>query len=202
MVTINVMEPLFIGSHVAVDFLNTTLAPRGEAIELIGDGTTFLAWLVKAQLLEGEEAARLRRRFGVAALDETAAEARKLRRWVEDWLARWREAPRANYETEMRRLNELLGRASSFRELALTKDGPRLVERMPIGEPADLLGLVALEIAKLVAQEEPALLKRCAGGECTLWFLDRTKAHRRMFCSAAACGNRSKVAAYRQRQRG
>ena len=196
------MEPLFIGSHVAVDFLNTTLTPRGEPIELIGDGASFVGWLVKAQLLDSEEAARLRRRFGAAALDETAAEARKLRRWTGDWLARWRESPRASYEAELRRLNELLGRASSFRELADTKEGPRLVERMTIGEPGDLLGLVALEIAKLVAQEEPALLKRCAGAECTLWFLDRTKAHRRMFCSASACGNRAKVAAFRERQRG
>ncbi|WP_171091293.1 CGNR zinc finger domain-containing protein [Usitatibacter rugosus] len=196
------MEPLFIGSHVAADFLNTTLTPRGEAIELIGDGASFVAWLVKAQLLDGEEAARLRRRFGVAALDGTAAEARKLRRWAGDWLGRWRESPRASYEAELRRLNELLGRASSFRELSVTKDGPRLVERMTIGEPGDLLGLVALEIAKLVAQEEPALLKRCAGAECTLWFLDRTKAHRRVFCSASACGNRAKVAAFRERQRG
>ena len=46
---------------------------------------------------------------------------------------------------------------------------------------------------------DPALLKACAGADCTLWFLDRTKAHRRMFCSATACGNRAKVAAFRRR---
>ena len=48
---------------------------------------------------------------------------------------------------------------------------------------------------------QPALIKRCAGTDCSLWFVDRTKAHGRMFCSAAACGNRAKVAAFRQRQR-
>ena len=48
-------------------------------------------------------------------------------------------------------------------------------------------------------QEDPALLKACAGADCTLWFMDRTKAHRRMFCSATACGNRAKVAAFRRR---
>jgi predicted RNA-binding Zn ribbon-like protein len=44
-------------------------------------------------------------------------------------------------------------------------------------------------------------VKRCEGAECTLWFVDRTKAHRRRFCSATACGNRDKVAAFRARQR-
>ena len=42
---------------------------------------------------------------------------------------------------------------------------------------------------------------RRAGGDCSLWFLDRTKAHTRLLCSAAACGNRAKVSAFRKRQR-
>jgi predicted RNA-binding Zn ribbon-like protein len=45
------------------------------------------------------------------------------------------------------------------------------------------------------------VLKWGAGAGCTLWFVDRTKAHRRIFCSATTCGNRAKVAAFRQRQR-
>jgi predicted RNA-binding Zn ribbon-like protein len=53
----------------------------------------------------------------------------------------------------------------------------------------------------LITQEDASLLKSCSGSGCTLWFLDRTKAHRRLFCSATACGNRAKVAAFRQRQR-
>jgi predicted RNA-binding Zn ribbon-like protein len=52
-----------------------------------------------------------------------------------------------------------------------------------------------------VARENASLVKQCAGPGCTLWFLDRTKAHARRFCSAAACGNRAKVAAFRERQR-
>jgi predicted RNA-binding Zn ribbon-like protein len=58
------------------------------------------------------------------------------------------------------------------------------------------------QIASLVATEPPALVKRCAGPGCILWFVDRTKAHRRVFCSATVCGNRAKVAAFRERQRG
>jgi predicted RNA-binding Zn ribbon-like protein len=50
--------------------------------------------------------------------------------------------------------------------------------------------------------ERPALVKRRTGPGCTLWFVDRTKSHGRVFCSATACGNRAKVAAFRDRQRG
>jgi predicted RNA-binding Zn ribbon-like protein len=76
-----------------------------------------------------------------------------------------------------------------------------LLERSRFEDASALLAPIAVEIARLVTQEDPALLKACAGADCTLWFLDRTKAHRRMFCSASSCGNRAKVAAFRLRQR-
>ena len=79
--------------------------------------------------------------------------------------------------------------------------GLRLAERPSIDDPDALLTLVAMQIALLLTQEDPALVKSCAGEKCSLWFVDRTKAHRRMFCSAAGCGNRAKVAAFRERQR-
>jgi len=66
----------------------------------------------------------------------------------------------------------------------------------------ELIVLVATQVAFLIATEQPELVKHCAGTGCTLWFLDRTKAHGRLFCSAAVCGNRAKVAAFRERQRG
>ena len=46
------MRPLFLGSHPAVDFLNTALAPQGTPIETIGDGRAFVDWLVTAGLLD------------------------------------------------------------------------------------------------------------------------------------------------------
>ncbi|NEJ40784.1 CGNR zinc finger domain-containing protein, partial [Rhizobium ruizarguesonis] len=36
--------------------------------------------------------------------------------------------------------------------------------------------------------------------DCTLFFLDTTKSHRRRWCSMALCGNRMKVAAFRSRK--
>src|ERR1044072_4276618 len=80
------MKPLFLGSHPAMDFLNTRLAPRGERIELIGDGRSFVAWLVSAELLDASAASKMKRRFRAEDLDAVAGEARKFREWAGDWI--------------------------------------------------------------------------------------------------------------------
>jgi predicted RNA-binding Zn ribbon-like protein len=195
------MEPLFLAGHPALDFLNTRPTPRGSAEELLGDGRALARWLEQAGLLAGESAASLQRRLGAGALDAAAGEARKLREWARDWLSRRQDAPRHDYDAERRRLNRALEGARSHRELVSTAGGLRLDERPRVESAADLAGLLALQIAKLLADEAPELVKRCAGAGCNLWFVDRTKAHARVFCSAAVCGNRAKVAAYRERQR-
>ena len=196
------MQPLFLGSHPALDFLNTRPTPRGVSIELIGDGTSYAAWLEGARLLHATTAAKLRRRFGAAALDAAAAHARDIREWARDWIARWRDAPGGAFRAELRHLNHLMARATCYPEIVATRDGFQVTDRWRLDSADALIALVAAQIASLVATEQPELVKRCAGPGCTLWFVDRTKAHSRLFCSATACGNRAKVAAFRERHRG
>lgn len=184
-----------------MDFLNTSLSPKGKPIELIGEGRSFVAWLVSAGLLDASEASKMRRRFRAEALDAVAAEARRFREWGGDWISRWRDAPGGDYKAELRGLNRLLERAKGYREAVVTKNGMQLIDRCRMDSADELIVLVATQVALLIATEQPALVKQCAGTGCTLWFLDRTKAHGRLFCSAAVCGNRAKVAAFRERQR-
>jgi predicted RNA-binding Zn ribbon-like protein len=195
------VKPLLLGGHRALEFLNTTMLVRGAPVELIGNGRAFLEWLVDAGFLDAASAARMRRRFGAAALDAVAEEARELRTWAIDWLSRWRAAPFERYDEELRTLNALLARANDVR--VLRRDGDRLTLTLELrgSSPDELIGLLARELAELVTTEDPSLVKRCAGADCTLWFVDRTKSHRRRYCSPTACGNREKVAAFRERQR-
>jgi hypothetical protein len=195
------MQPLFLGSHPAMDFLNTTFNPQGISQEVIGDGPSFLHWMVEAKLLDAPTATSLRRRYNSATLDTVAEEARKLRAWATVWIDRWSRRPQDNFDTELRRLNLLLGRSHSYHEAVQAEDGVQLVKHEHMLDAAELLALVAEQIALLIAHEDPRLIRSCAGAACTLRFLDTTKAHRRLFCSAAACGNRAKVAAFRSRQR-
>ena len=195
------MDFVFVGSHPAIDFLNTAYSPQGVVVECIGDGRAFAQWLEGAGLIDDGEAARLVHRFGTAALDGVAVEARRIRKWLDGWIARWRDAPGDDYDVELRRLNALLQRGTRVRRLVATQDGLRIADRQAIDAADDLIALVAEQAALLFAGEDPALVKHCAGTACTLQFVDRTKAHRRLFCSATACGNRAKVAAFRERRR-
>lgn len=195
------MEPVVLGSHVAVDFLNTAFEPDGEHIEIIPDGKALLDWMQAVELLDAEQATRLGRRLGVNAMNGVAAEARKFREWARAWLMRWRSAPNRDYSDEVAQLNKLLSNHNTRSEVMRTKQGLILATRFDATTGDALIALLATHFAKLLTQEDPAMLKSCAGTGCTLWFLDRTKAHRRQFCSAATCGNRAKVAAFRERQR-
>jgi len=48
--------------------------------------------------------------------------------------------------------------------------------------------------ASLLAAGDRHLVRQCDGVDCTMWFYDRTKAHRRRWCSMALCGNRPRHA--------
>jgi predicted RNA-binding Zn ribbon-like protein len=195
------VAPLFLGGHPALDFLNTVFSPDGAEMETLGDGHALLDWLVGAQLLSAAAADALLSREGPKAMDVTAAKARKLREQARAWLQQWRAAPDRPYRTEVSKLNELIAKGVWRQRLVSGPDGMQVLEQLEIKDADALLPLLAWQIAALVTQEQPSLIKECAGSGCTLWFLDRTKAHRRRFCSPTACGNRAKVAAFRERQR-
>ena len=67
------------------------------------------------------------------------------------------------------------------------------------GGAASLLGPVAEAAAQLLADGDFALVRQCEHPDCILWFYDRTKSHRRRWCSMAQCGNRYKAAQFRKR---
>jgi len=193
--------PLFLSGHPALDFVNTAYSPDGVDMEVIGDGRALLNWLVGAELLGRAEADALLSRSGAKAMDLAAAKARKLREQVRAWLEQWCVAPDRSYRADIALLNEVIAKGVWRHRLVSGADGPRVVEQLEIEEVDALLPLLARQVAALVTQEQASLVKQCTGPGCTLWFLDRTKAHRRRFCSATACGNRAKVAAFRERQR-
>lgn len=60
---------------------------------------------------------------------------------------------------------------------------------------------LAREAIAIAAGDDAALLRECARPGCTQIYLDRSRGHRREWCSMATCGNRMKAAAYRARQK-
>jgi predicted RNA-binding Zn ribbon-like protein len=197
------MNPLFLGSHQATDFLNTLSRSQGRVQEFIPDGVAFVQWLRLADLLSKEHYDSVIQQFSARQLNLVAERARTEREWVRAWLAKLCAGSKSNYAQDAAHLNHLINLCRF--KFALTgkpvRTGPTCaVERYPVlDRPDTLLGLVAEPIAHLVACEDLKLIRRCAQDNCSHWFLDTTRSHKRLYCSASTCGNRAKVAAFRAR---
>ena len=195
---------MWVGDHLALDFLNSTAAPRGTPIEWIANGRDLIAWMLEAKALGPADAARILSRFSARELDRTAREAVVLREWFRDVLARVRAGgvaslPRADID----RLNEVLSRDGAYRrvESATKGGGLRLIAERPWRTPGEVLAPLAAAMADLLCDDDLDLVRNCENPPCTMWFYDCTKGHRRRWCSQAICGNRAKVAAFRERRR-
>lgn len=69
------------------------------------------------------------------------------------------------------------------------------------GEAGSFLALVAREAVGLLGGEMADRVRQCEGDGCAILFLDTSRSGDRRWCSMAACGNRHKVTAFRQRQK-
>lgn len=196
--------PIRVGDHLALDFLNSTAAPRGTPVEWIGTGPDLLHWLVDAGALDLNVAERIAADWSPTDLDRVAKEAVDLREWFRGVVARVKVGgPVALTVEDLERLNGVLARDVAFQRVEPAgEDGRlRLITDRPWRDPGELLTPVAAAMADLVCEGDLNLVHQCENPPCTLWFYDRTKNHRRHWCSPATCGNRAKVAAHRQRQR-
>src|SRR2546428_375102 len=63
------------------------------------------------------------------------------------------------------------------------------------------LGTIARDAATLIGGPVARAIRSCQEPRCSMLFVDRSRGHRRRWCSMSACGNRAKVAAHRQRVR-
>lgn len=64
-----------------------------------------------------------------------------------------------------------------------------------------LLCAVARDGVELLGGSLASRLRRCAREGCAILFVDTSRSARRRWCSMSACGNKEKVAAFRQRLR-
>jgi predicted RNA-binding Zn ribbon-like protein len=188
-------EPLAVADHPALDLLNTVAMVDGEPVDFLqGDGDV-VRWLARAR--GGARGTRFQGRPGTLL-----AAARTLRETIRSLVARRKNGQKAPAVlAEAAVLNRFLAEAGSRPELVWDDaGGPRLERRRDSRTPEQLLAPLAESAAELLSAADFDLVRPCAGPGCVLWFYDRTKSHRRRWCSMAVCGNRHKVAAFRQRQ--
>jgi predicted RNA-binding Zn ribbon-like protein len=191
-----------LADHSALDFLNTRPGIRTDhPEEYIANGDSLLAWLVAGDLLSRAEARAVRRRFTPAQLETVAADARGLRERLRSAVSTWQRKGEAPSAIVLAELNRLLAAGPTIAAVHSVGGRTQVMRSRRIDKPAAILAPVAEAFADLFTQGDRSLVRECEGEACSLWFYDRTKAHRRRWCSMGLCGARAKAAAYRARNR-
>jgi predicted RNA-binding Zn ribbon-like protein len=210
--------PFFVGEHPAIDLLNTVATPAGTTFDWLTDGADLIAWLEQAALIDPATASEFRKR-NPRELDGLAKEARALREGLRQFVKRHAGKPlKPGALKELEGVNELLARDHIYFQIE-PRSASTSVARSSSTQPSStqapsfeinprrrwtrseqLLQPLAFAIGDLVSSADFRLVRGCESPECTVFFYDRTKNHRRRWCSMALCGNRAKVAAFRDRQ--
>jgi len=181
-----------LGDHPALNLLNTVSRVNGLDLDELNSDDDVLRWLARLGLPVGREATALPPQALLQA-------ARTLREAIRPLLIQ----RQAGKQIEPGALNAYLQQGRSYLELVPQGNGELQLLRLWPRETAEqTLAPLAEAAAELLATGDFNLVRRCENSECVLWFYDRTKSHHRRWCSMATCGNRHKVAAFRQRQQG
>ncbi len=131
---------------------------------------------------------------------EGLLEAARTLRHALNWLVERRSAGAAAEPEELAVLNRFLAAAPAFEQLLASRAGAYSVQKTRDRTTAEgALAPLAEAAAKLLVGGDFHLIRRCESPACELWFYDRTKSHKRRWCSMETCGNRAKVTAFRKR---
>jgi predicted RNA-binding Zn ribbon-like protein len=184
------LEPYVLADDPVLDMLNTRANIDGEPFDFWQSDADVERSLVRLGWVE-EGAVPA---FEPGALLATAV---ALREVIRDLL----EQRKAGKQGDPTALNGFLRKAVSHPQLAWPASGELQLERQRKTQtPEQFLSTIAEAAAGLLVQGDFSLIRTCEHPECVLWFYDRTKAHKRRWCSMALCGNRHKVAQFRKRQ--
>jgi predicted RNA-binding Zn ribbon-like protein len=179
----------FIGDHLAINFINTLRTPLGEPFDVFKTDDDVRDWLLRAGVSAPSKSANWR----------PGALLRKARQ-LRDTALKAVKARKAGKRPSLDALNSFLEHSTSHPELVMRRRSKIEIKRVYSGRTVEeFLAPIAESVADLLANGDFELIRHCEGDKCILWFYDRTKAHRRRWCSATGCGNRAKVAAFRAR---
>jgi predicted RNA-binding Zn ribbon-like protein len=164
-----------------IDFVNT--AGFGPDREDVPTPAALAAWLTGQELDPGARATR-------ADWEEAIA----VREALRDLLLGHNEV-----ETDVARATAVLDTAAQRSGLGVRfADGAARIEPTAAGVRG-AVGRILAEVSAGMADGTWERLKACRADDCKFAFLDTAKNRSRAWCSMQSCGNRAKVAAYRER---
>jgi predicted RNA-binding Zn ribbon-like protein len=179
------LEFRFVAGNRALDLLCTRANRHRQPIERLRGPSDLDRWLEAAGLPVPQ-----------LATPRDLEDARRLRETV-NRITRAALVKATPTEQDLAALNE------SARRPALTPQAdPTLQPRWTATHPVQAaLALIAREAVELLTSPDRNLIRECAAApDCSLLYLDRSRAQRRRWCQMEVCGSRAKMTTYRRRR--
>jgi predicted RNA-binding Zn ribbon-like protein len=197
---------IFVADAEGLDFLNSIATPVDTPLDWIEDGAGLLDWIEESGLIPPKALKHLRKHAMPGELDGVAAQARSLREWFRAFVDEHKGRPLNSTDlTALEPLNRLLERDESFKRIVARESGKdegfTLQASRRWRSPESILLPIAESLAQFICDEDFTHVKQCEGDHCTILFADHTRGRQRRWCSMAACGNRAKQAAHRERRK-
>ncbi|EPO1083705.1 CGNR zinc finger domain-containing protein [Cronobacter dublinensis] len=180
--------PLFLADNLALDFINSEYGTGDNRHDCFHNPQSVIDWLEMAGLVPK----------GTMAPPGLLEEARQLRDAAREVV----HAAMKSSEADLTVINRIFEKGRPGVRLVWDQETQRyrMAVRSGADSPACLLWAVADALVKLVTDEKFGYVRQCEAHDCILLFHDLSKSHRRRWCSMATCGNRMKVAAFRNRK--
>ncbi|WP_371579910.1 ABATE domain-containing protein [Streptomyces sp. NBC_01314] len=185
-------DPRFDCGHLCLDFLATT-----HPDEQLDSADGLRRWITAARLVpEGTPLDHIAPPW-LTGFRELRGHIGQLVRGEPD-----RKPDSRPFDISLARVNELARAATPALRAVRTDDGTltRALDDTP--DRAALLALIARDTVELLTDPVAcAGLRRCAGDDCPIVYVDTSRGRRRRWCSSEICGNRARVARHRHRRR-
>jgi predicted RNA-binding Zn ribbon-like protein len=192
---------LWVGNDPAINFVNTLIVQEGNEVDLLAAPGDLLDWLCSSEMLSEQSLRGIKRRFRGSQLEQALDDARGYRKTLRAALQRLSERGTVDRRA-LEETNRLLQEPRISFALSETERGSQLRQQWTVGQPEDLLRPIALTFARLITGHDLSRIRKCQNPECVLFFLDTSKSGTRTWCSMNICGNKLRVAAFRERQEG
>jgi predicted RNA-binding Zn ribbon-like protein len=179
------LEFRLVAGNRALDLLCTRANRHRQPIERLRQPSDLDRWLDAASLPVPQR----------ASPDDLKA-ARRLREAV-NRITRATLAGATPAKQDLAELNEWARRPP------LTPQADRTLQRRWIAEHTvqAALALIAREAVELLTSPDRSFIRECAAApDCSLLYLDRSRAQRRRWCQMEVCGSRAKMTSYRRRR--
>jgi predicted RNA-binding Zn ribbon-like protein len=189
---------LLVGGRLAIDFANIPSYP--------GSPTEHLSWEELIVFLQASQIVSAERGSSLLALSGSDPDAAQslLSRSI-----RLRDALRKTFGAIVRRepiarecaepINQILRITEGHDEIVLEENAWKMEFKAREGGLDWLLAAIARSAAEIIVEGAQARLRICANPACGLFFSDKSRTHRRRWCSMAICGNRHKVSSFARR---